>query len=153
MSTKQVRASSDVAHSCSELRDIQPPDVECNYPETQCFDHITLDWNPFGHPENGWFQPHFDFHIYMIPDSIRLSMHCEGFPPCLPGPGKEEFFMEPPEVGFVCVCILSSHVQVFFLKPLNTLELMRTFRRKMSRTIGCLMSSLPFPRWALIRIV
>lgn len=30
------------------------------------FDHVTMDWNPYGHPpENIYTKPHFDFHFYM----------------------------------------------------------------------------------------
>jgi len=30
------------------------------------FDHVTMDWNPHGHPpDNVYTKPHFDFHFYM----------------------------------------------------------------------------------------
>ena len=84
-------------HVYTGLQDIQPNDVDCHYPETQCFDHLTFDWNPFGHPNNGWFQPHFDFHIYMIPDEIRLAIYCDFFPPCFPENADPGLFQIPED--------------------------------------------------------
>lgn len=36
---------------------------------------MELDWNPQGHPPPGVYDvPHFDFHFYYIPDSVRTSI-------------------------------------------------------------------------------
>lgn len=36
------------------------------------FDHVTIDWNPHGHPpENVYTKAHFDFHFYMISKADR----------------------------------------------------------------------------------
>lgn len=36
------------------------------------YDHITLDWNPHGHPPEGIYTvPHFDAHFYLINDAQR----------------------------------------------------------------------------------
>ena len=39
------------------------------------YDHITLDWNPHGHPAPGIYDlPHFDMHTYMISEEERLAI-------------------------------------------------------------------------------
>lgn len=39
------------------------------------FDHLTVDWNPHGHPPAGINTvPHFDFHFYMMPVEERLAI-------------------------------------------------------------------------------
>ncbi|WP_207425088.1 DUF5602 domain-containing protein [Pedobacter sp. SYSU D00535] len=39
------------------------------------FDHITLDWNPHGHPpENVFDKPHFDIHFYMMSEQERFAI-------------------------------------------------------------------------------
>ncbi|WP_256010425.1 DUF5602 domain-containing protein [Desertivirga xinjiangensis] len=39
------------------------------------FDHVTLDWNPHGHPpENVFDKPHFDVHFYMMSEQERLTI-------------------------------------------------------------------------------
>lgn len=36
------------------------------------YDHVTLDWNPHGHPPEGIYTvPHFDAHFYLINDAQR----------------------------------------------------------------------------------
>lgn len=39
------------------------------------FSTLELDWNPQGHPPPGVYDvPHFDFHFYYIPDSLRTTI-------------------------------------------------------------------------------
>ncbi|WP_247237814.1 DUF5602 domain-containing protein [Telluribacter sp. SYSU D00476] len=39
------------------------------------FDHVTLDWNPVGHPpENVYDKPHFDIHFYMMSEQERMAI-------------------------------------------------------------------------------
>lgn len=43
------------------------------------YTHIGFDWNPMGHEPPGVYDlPHFDFHFYMIPQSVRHNITCEG---------------------------------------------------------------------------
>ena len=46
---------------------------------TAPYKHVTLDWNPHGHePEGVYTKPHFDFHFYLIPNSVRQTITCMG---------------------------------------------------------------------------
>lgn len=39
------------------------------------FDHIEVDWNPFGHPPPGIYNvPHFDFHFYKISVDAQMAI-------------------------------------------------------------------------------
>ena len=39
------------------------------------FEHLTIDWNPHGHPPATVFTvPHFDFHFYTITNEARLAI-------------------------------------------------------------------------------
>jgi len=39
------------------------------------FTHIVVDWNAHGHePENVYTVPHFDFHLYIMPEAERLQI-------------------------------------------------------------------------------
>lgn len=43
--------------------------------EVTPFDHIELDWNPFGHPPPGIYEvPHFDFHFYKISVDEQMAI-------------------------------------------------------------------------------
>jgi hypothetical protein len=43
--------------------------------ERTLYDHITLDWNPHGHPAPGIYDlPHFDIHVCMISEEERLAI-------------------------------------------------------------------------------
>lgn len=43
--------------------------------EGTLYDHITLDWNPHGHPAVGVYDiPHFDLHAYMISEEERATI-------------------------------------------------------------------------------
>ena len=42
-------------------------DIPKNAKEQTVFDHIEVDWNPYGHPPAGVYDlPHFDLHFYMV---------------------------------------------------------------------------------------
>ena len=44
-------------------------------------DHISLDFNPCGHPPFGVFTiPHYDFHIYLESPEFRQCMTCDKMP-------------------------------------------------------------------------
>lgn len=43
------------------------------------YDHVTLDWNPRGHPPPGVYDvPHFDVHFYLIPEAERARVTATG---------------------------------------------------------------------------
>lgn len=61
--------------------------------ENTMYDHITLDWNPHGHPAPGIYDlPHFDMHTYMISVEERLAIQ-----PLAPfnGDGEPQFDEQP----------------------------------------------------------
>ena len=37
------------------------------------FNHISLDWNPCGHPGNGFLTPHTDVHMYTVSPQYRVQ--------------------------------------------------------------------------------
>lgn len=57
--------------------------------EVTMVDHISLDFNPCGHPPlNVFTVPHYDLHIYLISPEHRTCMTCDmipGAPICNPG--------------------------------------------------------------------
>jgi len=57
-------------------------------------DHISIDFNPCGHPPLGVFTaPHYDFHIYRVSPEFRTCMTCTtvpGAPVCDSGAGAQE---------------------------------------------------------------
>ena len=56
-------------------------------------DHISIDFNPCGHPPDGVFTaPHYDFHFYKVDPEYRACMTCEtpiGAPICDPSPDAQ----------------------------------------------------------------
>jgi len=56
-------------------------------------DHISIDWNPCGHPPLDKFgAPHYDIHLYRESPEFRTCMTCntpEGAPFCDPVPGSQ----------------------------------------------------------------
>jgi len=54
------------------------------------FDHVTVDWNPVGHPPQNLFMvPHFDFHFYAMTQGERAQI-----PPYQVDPSKHDIL--PP---------------------------------------------------------
>lgn len=59
------------------------------------FDHIEVDWNPFGHPPPGIYDtPHFDFHFYKI--SVEEQMAIPPYTAQTAG-----LFDAPPPAGYL----------------------------------------------------
>ena len=56
--------------------------------EATGIDHISIDWNPCGHPPMDVFTtPHYDFHIFLVDPQYRTCMTCDkipGAPVCNP---------------------------------------------------------------------
>jgi hypothetical protein len=53
------------------------------------FDHITLDWNPLGHPPKGIYDaPHFDVHFYMMKASelSKITLAGDDMATCIKAP-------------------------------------------------------------------
>jgi hypothetical protein len=40
------------------------------------FTHLTVYWEPMGHPPGPYLTPHFDFHFYSISDGERMAIDC-----------------------------------------------------------------------------
>jgi hypothetical protein len=39
-------------------------------------DHLTVYWEPHGHPPGAYLTPHFDFHFYNISSATRVAIDC-----------------------------------------------------------------------------
>lgn len=103
------------------------------------FDHLTVDWNPHGHPPEGINTvPHFDFHFYMMSVEERMAIP--------PGPSTtvpdgympDGWFIDPvniPRMGahwsnrsvapgtFQASMIYGSYAgKVTFIEPMITLQ-------------------------------
>jgi hypothetical protein len=76
-------------------------------------DHLTLYWEPHGHPPGAYLTPHFDFHFYTIPIATREGINCasELKPAVLPADyGLVD--IEIPELGMLvglCVPEMGMH--------------------------------------------
>ncbi|HUP01020.1 MAG TPA: hypothetical protein VM737_05800, partial [Gemmatimonadota bacterium] len=49
-------------------------------------DHLTVYWEPHGHPPGAYLTPHFDFHFYTVSTDAREAIDCadESKPAALP---------------------------------------------------------------------
>lgn len=107
------------------------------------FDHLTVDWNPRGHPPEGINTvPHFDFHFYMMPLEERLAIPFGPATPVPDGYMPDGWFMDPvniPRMGahwsdrsvapgtFEATMIYGSYAgKVTFVEPMITLEELTT---------------------------
>ncbi len=76
-------------------------------------DHLTLYWEPHGHPPGAYLTPHFDFHFYNIPIDTREAIDCSDKtkPAALPADyGIVD--VEVPELGMLvglCVPEMGMH--------------------------------------------
>ena len=56
-------------------------------------DHVSIDFNPCGHPPTDVFNiPHYDLHLYLVDPEYRRCMTCDlipGAPVCDPTPGSQ----------------------------------------------------------------
>jgi hypothetical protein len=103
------------------------------------FDHLTIDWNPHGHPPAGINTvPHFDFHFYMIPLEERLAIPFSPSTPVPSGYMPDGWFIDPvniPQMGahwsdrsvapgtFQATMIYGSYAgEVTFVEPMITLQ-------------------------------
>jgi hypothetical protein len=79
-------------------------------------DHMTVFWEAHGHPPTPFLTPHFDFHFYVIGDSLRQAITCADStrPATLPA-GYSLPDMDLPEIGHlpgVCVPQMGMHALV-----------------------------------------
>jgi hypothetical protein len=84
-------------------------------------DHLTVYWEPHGHPPGAYLTPHFDFHFYNISSLARAAIDCtdETKPAALPAEyGMVDLEIEPlgmlvglcvPEMGMHA--LLASELQ------------------------------------------
>jgi hypothetical protein len=89
-----------------------PPAMEADIPlppEAAAigFRHLTVFWEPHGHPPGPYLVPHFDFHFYSIPTEETMAIDCsdETKPTVLPA-GYVSPDIEIPEIGnLVGLCV------------------------------------------------
>jgi hypothetical protein len=70
-------------------------------------DHLTVYWEPHGHPPGAYLTPHFDFHFYNISSATRTAIDCSDAtkPAALP-PGYGMIDLEVEELGtLVGLCV------------------------------------------------
>lgn len=62
------------------------------------FENVVINWNAHGHdPKEIYGVPHFDFHFYLIPESVRMSIKCDaGDKACKAQPAPQYL---PPQYG------------------------------------------------------
>ncbi len=75
--------------------------------------HLTVFWEPHGHPPGAFLTPHFDFHFYGVAPERRLGIDCTdtGKPAALPA-GYELRDEEIPGIGLlvgICVPQMGMH--------------------------------------------
>jgi hypothetical protein len=71
--------------------------------------HITVYWEPIGHPPAPFLVPHFDFHFYTISSGERLAVDCADTskPPALPsGYSLPDMTLPPDRAKMVGVSTL-----------------------------------------------
>jgi len=76
-------------------------------------DHLTVYWEPHGHPPGAYLTPHFDFHFYNIATGTREAIDCADLtkPADIP-PGYRLVDVEIPDVGMLvglCVPAMGMH--------------------------------------------
>lgn len=70
-------------------------------------DHLTVYWEPHGHPPGAYLTPHFDFHFYHIPTAAREAIDCTDAtkPAALPA-AYAMIDLEIPDLGtLVGLCV------------------------------------------------
>ncbi len=76
-------------------------------------DHVTIYWEPHGHPPGPYLTPHFDFHFYVVSTETREAIDCADItkPEALPT-GYQLVDVEIPDVGMLeglCVPAMGMH--------------------------------------------
>lgn len=76
-------------------------------------DHLTIYWEPHGHPPGAYLTPHFDFHFYSVSPSTREAIDCaDTTKPTEVPVGYGLIDMERPGVGMLeglCVPAMGMH--------------------------------------------
>lgn len=95
-----------------------PPAMEADIPlppeaAATGLQHLTIFWEPHGHPPGPYLVPHFDFHFYNISSQETMAIDCadESKPTTLPA-GYVLPDVEIPEVGTLiglCVPTMGMH--------------------------------------------
>jgi hypothetical protein len=82
--------------------------------------HLSVYWEPGGHPPAAFMTPHFDFHFYTVPDSERAAMDCKDLTkpasrpveyslPDIPLPPEMAQMMGVPALIGLCVPEMGMH--------------------------------------------
>jgi hypothetical protein len=93
--------------------------------------HMTIYWEPQGHPPGAYLTPHFDFHFYTIGNADRLRIDCADTrkPAQLPaGYALPDFDFGPPIGMAVGICVPEMGMHAL---PAAELESTDTFRGTM----------------------
>jgi hypothetical protein len=93
--------------------------------------HLTVYWEPHGHPPGAYLTPHFDFHFYTIGNAERLAIDCTSAtkPAQLPeGYALPDFDFGPPIGMAVGICVPGMGMHAL---PESELESTDTFRGTM----------------------
>jgi hypothetical protein len=76
-------------------------------------DHLTVYWEPHGHPPGAYLTPHFDFHFYNISTATREAIDCtDATKPAVLPAGYGMIDLEVPELGTLaglCVPEMGMH--------------------------------------------
>ena len=68
-------------------------------PQLSGLTHLTMYWEPMGHPPGPYLTPHFDFHFYLVPSADRIAIDCadRAHPAALPaGYAMVDLPLPPP---------------------------------------------------------
>ncbi|CAN5636424.1 hypothetical protein BH23GEM3_BH23GEM3_02700 [soil metagenome] len=70
-------------------------------------DHLTIYWEPHGHPPGAYLTPHFDFHFYNISTATRVAIDCtDATKPAVLPADYGMIDLEVPELGvLVGLCV------------------------------------------------
>lgn len=76
-------------------------------------EELTFYWEPMGHPPGPFLTPHFDFHLYVVPEAERRAIDCKNDkkPESLPS-GYSLLDVNIPGIGLlkgVCVPLMGMH--------------------------------------------
>lgn len=88
-------------------------------------DHLTVYWEPHGHPPGAYLTPHFDFHFYSVSTGVREAIDCadETKPAAIPA-GYGLVDIEIPELGMlVGLCVPGMGMHALLASELESDEI------------------------------
>ena len=88
-------------------------------------DHLTVYWEPHGHPPGAYLTPHFDFHFYSIAAGTREAIDCADLtkPADIPA-GYQLVDVKIPEVGLlVGLCVPGMGMHALLAREVDSDEI------------------------------